>query len=137
MRTSDVAARKTPSRGSKPDKIMRDALQLELAHEVEAPDPNATPGKQGRKIKIRRSRLVAIALVNKAIKGDVQAIKEINERMDGRVAQVVKGDTPSGAIPIDITNLTTAQIEKLKERIVADLVAKGRLRPPSPGSAER
>jgi hypothetical protein len=123
-----MAARKTPSRGSKPDKIMRDALQLELAHEIKAQDPDSDPKKGPKLIKIRRSRLVAIALVNKAIKGDVAAIREINERMDGRVPQVVKGDTASGAIPIDITNLTTAQIEKLKERITADLIAKGRLR---------
>lgn len=123
-----MAARKTPSRGSKPDKMMRDALSLELNTEINLPPELA---KQLGKKKARRSRLVAVALVNKAMKGDVAAIREINERMDGRVPQVVKGDTPSGAIPIDITNLTTAQIEQLKERIIADLIAKGRLRAPA------
>ena len=109
---------------------MRDALMMELFEDVPYKD-----GSKSRKIK--RLRLVARAMVQSALKGNAVSQKEIFDRVDGKLSQVIKGDTPSGAIPIDITNLTTAQIEKLKERIVADLVAKGRLRPPSPGSAER
>lgn len=115
-----MAARKTPSRGGKPDKMMRDAISLELHQEV--PDRKT-------KSKVRKLRLVARALVEAAIKGDVPAIKEINDRMDGKVVQKIAGEGPGGAIPIDVKNLTTAQIEAFKERIVADLIAKGRYRP--------
>jgi len=37
-------------------------------------------------------RLVADALVDKAISGDVQAIKEVADRLDGKVPQAVVGD---------------------------------------------
>lgn len=37
-------------------------------------------------------RQVAEALVNKALTGDVPAIKEIADRMDGKVPQAVVGD---------------------------------------------
>jgi hypothetical protein len=78
-------ARKTPSKGSKPDKLMRDALMLELHQE--AADAGGFMTK--------RLRLVASALVNKAIDGDVQAIREINDRVDGKVPQAVVGDEDS------------------------------------------
>jgi hypothetical protein len=44
---------------------------------------------------------VALALVAKAKEGDVQAIKEIADRMDGKVTQPIGGDEESG--PIQIT----------------------------------
>lgn len=37
-------------------------------------------------------RAVADALIDKAISGDVQAIKEIADRLDGKVPQAVVGD---------------------------------------------
>lgn len=37
-------------------------------------------------------RDVADALVNKAVDGDIQAIKEIADRLDGKVAQAIIGD---------------------------------------------
>ena len=33
---------------------------------------------------------------------------EIFDRIDGKLSQVIKGEGQGGAIPIDITNLTTA-----------------------------
>lgn len=39
----------------------------------------------------KRLRLVAESLVNKAIDGDVQAIKEIGDRIDGKVPQGIVG----------------------------------------------
>jgi hypothetical protein len=111
---------------------MRDALALELAADHTVTDPET-----GRKIKIRKLRLVIRSLINKAIKGDVAAIREINERMDGKVATVVKGEGEGGAIPIDIRNLTTAQLEQLKERLIADLTAKGIIGAAGTGPARR
>lgn len=74
-----MAARNTPSRGGKPDKLMRDALILEL--QAEAKDSN---GQMTKKL-----RLIARKLVDKATEGDVPAIKEINDRVDGKAHQSI------------------------------------------------
>lgn len=78
-----MAPRKTAA-SPKPDKLMRDALLLELM--VEVNDGDGTLAKRLRKI--------ARALITKAEGGDVQAIKEIADRTDGRPAQslTVGGD---------------------------------------------
>ena len=81
-----MAARLNPSKGGKPDKLMRDALIVALHREAEDAD-----GKPTRKL-----ALVAAKLVEKAIDGDVPAIKEIFDRTDGKVVQMVAGD-PDGA----------------------------------------
>ncbi len=69
-----MAVRRAPSRGSKPDKLMRDALIVALKRE--ARDAN---GKRTTKL-----ALMAEALVDKAIAGDVRAAKEIGDRVDGK-----------------------------------------------------
>lgn len=43
-------------------------------------------------------RAVADALVDKAMQGDVQAIKEVADRLDGKVPQAVVGDDESDPI---------------------------------------
>jgi hypothetical protein len=63
------------SRGQIRDKPFRDALRLEISR------ANAD--------KLRR---VARALIERACEGDVSAIKEIGDRLDGRVPSVVAGD---------------------------------------------
>ncbi len=90
-----MAARVTPSKGGKPDKIMRDALSLEL--NVETDDP-INKGK-----KLKRLRLVMRKLVDKAEDGDVSAIREIIERMDGKVPQALVGDKDEPPIQVNIT----------------------------------
>ncbi len=45
-------------------------------------------------------RKVAEALVNKAIDGDVPAIREIADRIDGKVPQAVVGDNESDPISL-------------------------------------
>lgn len=77
-----MAARKEPSRGGKPDKLMRNAISLALHREAEAAD-----GK-----KTKRLNIVAAKLVDLAMEGDMQAIKEINDRMDGKAVQPVGND---------------------------------------------
>lgn len=78
-----MAARKTAA-SPKPDKLMRDALLLELMVEVE----------DGEGQLAKRLRKIARALITKAEAGDVGAIKEIADRTDGRPAQslTVGGD---------------------------------------------
>jgi hypothetical protein len=72
-----MARRKTLGGGPKPDKLMRDALALELHQEVKL--------KTGEKVK--KLRLVARALVDNAIDGDTTAVRECFDRMDGKVTQ--------------------------------------------------
>ena len=62
-------------KGSKPEKLMRDALLIALNREA----------AKGQKTK--RLQSVAEAIVIKALEGDVPAIKEIFDRVDGKVPQ--------------------------------------------------
>lgn len=73
-----MAARKTPSAGGKPDKIIRDALLLEL---------NRLTISDGEKVK-KVNRIVA-KLVELAGDGKVDAIKEIFDRVEGKAVQGV------------------------------------------------
>lgn len=76
-----MAARKTPSKGGKPDKLMRDALMLALHREAEDSDG----------VKTKNINIIAAKLVEVAKGGDVTAIKEIADRVDGKVPQGVVG----------------------------------------------
>ena len=69
----------SPGGGPKPDKLMRDALALELHQEVKL-----TSGE-----KVKKLRLVARTLVDNAIDGDTTAARECFDRMDGKVTQGV------------------------------------------------
>lgn len=93
------SARHTKPGGSIPEKTMRDALMLELASTIEAPDP--TDG--GRVKQFRKARLIAIAMVNAAIKGDVAAGKLVFDRSDGKLAQPIIGD-PDAPIVQQVTH---------------------------------
>lgn len=48
-------------------------------------------------------RAVADALVNKAVTGDVPAIKELADRIDGKVPQALVGDDEHDAISVVAT----------------------------------
>ena len=65
------------------DKPFRDALRLEIAD------------AEGDSRKLRK---VASALLAAASEGDVAAIKELADRLDGKVAQAVVGDDEHGPI---------------------------------------
>lgn len=66
------------SKGAKPDKIIRDALILEL---------NRLDVEDGQKIK-KVSRIVH-KLVDCAIDGKIDAIKEIFDRVEGKASQSI------------------------------------------------
>ncbi len=66
-------------------KSLTDMIRLVAHEEVKALDAD---GKNPRTVK--RLRLVAEALVNKAAEGDVAAIRETLDRLDGKVKEVVK-----------------------------------------------
>jgi Family of unknown function (DUF5681) len=74
--------------GPKPDKLMRDALALELHQEVKL-----TTGE-----KIKKLRQVARTLVDNAIDGDTTAVRECFDRMDGKVTQSVDATQVRGGV---------------------------------------
>lgn len=87
-----MAARNVPSKGGKPDKLMRDALVLALKRE--AVDADGRPTK--------KLNLIADALVDKAMTGDVAACKEIADRVDGKSVQPISGDDDGAPIKLEL-----------------------------------
>lgn len=71
-----MAARANPSQGGKPDKIIRQAIILELNRMMEDDDGN----------KIKKIQRIATKLVDAACEGKIDAIKEIGDRVDGKPA---------------------------------------------------
>jgi hypothetical protein len=95
-----MAARKTPSKGGKPDKLMRHALLLELHQQAKQADGKVT----------KRLRLVARKLVDRAEEGDTTAIREIFDRVDGRVPQAQHVSGPEGG-PVDVIHQLLKEID--------------------------
>lgn len=87
-----------PSKGSKPDKIIRDALILEL-NRMQAYD-------DGQKIK-KVNRIVH-KLVEAATDGKLDAIKEIFDRVEGRPSQAIIGDADQ---PIQIQQIVRTIVD--------------------------
>lgn len=81
-----------PSKGSKPDKIIRDALILELNRMTDDDD-----GK-----KIKKVNRIVHKLVESGMAGKIDAIKEIFDRTEGKPAQAlaISGDGEGGPIQI-------------------------------------
>lgn len=69
--------RPSNAKGRKPDKLMRDALIMALMREAE----------DGEGMASKKLNLIAAKLVEKALGGDIQAIKEVCDRVDGRPTQ--------------------------------------------------
>jgi hypothetical protein len=74
--------------GRKPDKLMRDAIILALKREAEDGDGVLT----------KKLNLIAGRLVEKALAGDIQAIKEINDRVDGRAGSSDAGEAAPASL---------------------------------------
>src|SRR5262249_34057086 len=86
-------------RGQQRDKIYREALRLKLADMSEGVD-------------LKKLRQIARAHIEKAAAGDMQAIKELADRLDGRPAQILE---PSGPDSEPITK-NGHQIVEVHER---------------------
>lgn len=78
-----MAATKAPA-GAKSDKLWRDALMRAVHREAEQGKPT------------KRLEALADKIVAKGLEGDIQAIKEIGDRLDGRPAQALEHSTPEG-----------------------------------------
>ena len=67
-----------------------DTLRKVIEKKMETIDP-VTKNKDRKKIK----EIIALALVGKALKGDVRAIQEMRDRLEGKVTQKVEADFPA------------------------------------------
>jgi hypothetical protein len=90
-----MAARETPAKEWKPGKLLRDALLISLNRETEG-------------MKTKRLQMVADALVDAAIKGELPALREIFDRIDGKVTQAPAGSEEKGPVELRIRWLTAA-----------------------------
>ncbi len=84
-------------RGQQRDKPFRDALRMEIA------------GADGD---FKRLRRIANALLEKAEAGDVSAIKEIGDRLDGKPAQMISGDEDGAPILHEIRRVIVKHTPK-------------------------
>ena len=80
-----MAARNKPGGGHGQEKIWRNAVTIAV-HELREADG------EGKARKVRALRLLARKLVSKALGGDVAAMKEIGDRLDGKAVQGVEVD---------------------------------------------
>lgn len=82
-----------PSSIRKTDKVWRDAILRALKRRDSKEDPQAL-------------EKLADALVLKGIGGDVPALREIGDRLDGKPAQVIQGD-PDAPIGLSVSWATS------------------------------
>jgi ribosomal protein L17 len=73
-----LAARKNPGGGKGQDKLWSDALRLAVNE--------ASADGDGKKL-----RALANKLVEKGLEGDVSALREIGDRLDGKPTQAIAG----------------------------------------------
>lgn len=64
-----------------------------------------------------RLRLIAESLLNKAAEGDVSALRELGDRIDGKPTQAVEMSGPGGA-PLEVTDPARPKLTK-EEWLVA------------------
>lgn len=93
-------------RGPKSDKLWADAVRLAIHREEQEPDGQIR----------KRLNIIADNLCRMAMAGDMQAIKEVGDRLDGRPAQAIIGAGEDGE-------------HEVIHKIVREIV-----RPPSSGS---
>ena len=92
-------------RGQQRDKIYREALRLELADMSEGVD-------------LKKLRQIARAHIEKAAAGDMQAIKELADRLDGRPAQILEHSGPDSEPITKIVN-EIVHVHETREEILA------------------
>ena len=123
-----MAARKNPGGGKGQDKIWSDAVGRAVA-ELRV----ASEGKKGKKIKALF--LLARKLVDRALDGDIAALKEIGDRMDGKPAQAVQHTGKDGG-PISTKDETEQPMSEreLGRRIMFALERAARAPKPRKGT---
>ena len=94
-------------RGQQRDKIYREALRLELADMSEGVD-------------LKKLRQIARAHIEKAAAGDMQAIKELADRLDGRPAQILEHSGPDSEPITKVVNEFVHVYETREEILAAE-----------------
>ena len=94
-----------PPRGQQRDKPYREALRMELAAAGEG---------------LKKLREIARAHIEKAAAGDMQAIKELADRLDGRPAQVLEHRDPDSQPLKKIVNEIVHVHETREEMLAAE-----------------
>ena len=89
-------------RGQQRDKIYREALRLELADMSEG-------------VGLKKLREIARAHIEKAATGDMQAIKELRDTLDGRPVQQLDHDLPPDN-PTGITKIAHVIVHRTAEQ---------------------
>jgi hypothetical protein len=90
-------------RGQQRDKLYREALRLELA-------------EMG--VDLKKLREIARAHIEKAAGGDMQAIKELRDTLDGRPAQLLERDGPDTPVIRFVREIV--HVTKTREELEAD-----------------
>lgn len=94
---------------TKPDKVWSEAIRKQVYEYYETKDGS------GNVKKIRYLNVLAAQLVRAAAKGDMQAMKEIGDRLDGKPAQAITAD-----VKVIQEDRTVGDIER-EQRIAAIL----------------
>ena len=93
--------------GQQRDKIYREALRLELADMSEGVD-------------LKKLREIARAHIEKAAAGDMQAIRELRDTLDGKPVQQLEHDLPPDSEPITkIVNEIVHVMYETREELLA------------------
>ena len=87
--------------GPKSDKLWRDAIMVAVKREIEA-----AGGKKTKKL-----YALADALADKGLKGDVTALKEIGDRLDGKAVQGVELGGPGGG-PVETKDVSLTELAR-------------------------
>lgn len=86
--------------GRKKEKPFRDALRIAIAAATEDNNPRAL-------------RRIACSLLDRASEGDVAAIREVADRLDGKVAQgIIGGDDDDAPVQIQTIERIITKPEK-------------------------
>ena len=91
--------------GPKSDKLWSQAIRMAALREME--DPN-TPGE-----KVKRLNIIADNLVRMAVEGDLAAMKEVGERLDGKSPQgIIHSNDPESPLtrPNELSDAELAAI---------------------------
>lgn len=102
-----MAARETKPQGAKPDKLWTDAIRIAALEAFEGGD-------------VKKLRKAAEKLVELALNGDIAALKEMGDRLEGKPTQRVEA-TGEGGGPIQTEEVGLKELA----RRLAFVIARG------------
>ena len=96
-------------RGSKPDKLITDALRVALNREAEDADGKRT----------KRLALIAEKVAELAVEGEPWAVREVWDRLEGKAPQAIEhsGQLATGDLDGDATAALLAKIDAIAGRL--------------------